>query len=109
MTAVTKLKILYHFNPSTKDEDIVKLFEKTKKCGVTDLKIKGKRGKRYSMNAAWRKKYFTYTITSYTNDMLQYKQEEIVVRAFSLWTKAVPDLSFKFQYNKSSSADIEFA
>ncbi len=107
MKAAEKLKIFYHFNPTTKDEDIVKFFETTKKCGVTDLKIKGKRGKRYTLNVPWRKKDFTYTFTSYTKDMPEYKQEEIVERAFSVWKKAVPDMSFTFQY-KSSLADIKF-
>lgn len=72
MIAVTKLKILYHFNPSTKDEDIVKFFEETKKCGVTDLKKNKKRRKRYNINVAWRKKDFTYTITSYGEDLPHY-------------------------------------
>lgn len=108
MTAATKLKILYHFHPSTKDEDIVKFFEEAKKCGVTDLNKKKKRGKRYIINVAWRKKDFTYTITSYSNDLPQYKQEEIIGRAFSVWRKAVPNLSFTF-HHQSSNADIKFA
>lgn len=105
--AVTKLKILYHFNDSTTEEDILK-FLKLPRCGNKDINTKSERVRRYELNPAWMKKSFKYTIENYSPDLSPQQQDSIAAEAFQLWKNAVPDLQFT-PTQTSSDADIKIS
>ena len=105
--AVTKLKILYRFDDSTTEEDILK-FLQLPRCGNKDIHTNSERVRRYDLNPAWTKKSFKYTIEHYSPDLSHQQQDFIAAQAFQLWKNAVDDLQFT-PAQTSSDADIKIS
>ena len=108
---MTKLKILFQFDNTTTDEDIMKFMERPR-CGNKDLgEKKGrnpKRVRRYDLNPGWRIKSFTYAFDKYSSDLTVQTQNDIAAQAFQLWKNAVPELDFTHIQN-SDQADIKLS
>ena len=65
--------------------------------------------KKYSCNLPWRKDKFTYSILKYTKDLSARVQERIFAKAFYIWHKAAPQLTFKFKrYDPKADIKISF-
>ena len=79
-----------------------KLKRQTQPKNVATTKI---RKKIYSYNLPWRKDKFTYSILKYTKDLSARVQERIFAKAFNIWHKAAPQLTFKFKRHHTK-ADI---
>ena len=83
-----------------------KLKRQTQPKNVATTKI---RKERYSYNLPWRKDKFTYSILKYTKDLSPRVQERIFAKAFYIWHKAAPQLTFNFKrYHPKADIKISF-
>lgn len=68
-----------------------------------------KRTKRYSYSLPWRKDKLTYSILKYTKDLPARVQERVFAKAFNIWHKAAPQLTFEFKrYDPKADIKISF-
>ncbi|XP_036283968.1 matrilysin [Pipistrellus kuhlii] len=71
------------------NSDIIKIIQKPR-CGVPDVAEYSL----FSNRPKWTSKVVTYRIISYTRDLSRFKVNQLVEKAFAMWSKEIP-LQFK--------------
>ncbi|XP_062983199.1 macrophage metalloelastase-like [Elgaria multicarinata webbii] len=94
-----EMQRFFHLTVTGKMDDETMAIMKQPRCGVPDVP-------EYRKAAAvsrWRRNTLTYRINNYTPDMRRAKVDEVIAKAFKVWSDVTP-LQFK---RISSPADIE--
>ncbi|XP_028394223.1 metalloendoproteinase 4-MMP-like [Dendronephthya gigantea] len=114
--AIVKFRILYQFDNTVTDDDLVKFITINRRCGNKDRtgkkskKNKGKRRvRRYDLNPAWTTKSIKYAIEKYSSSGLTVQQQnDIAAEAFQLWEDSVPQLDFTQSSESEAHIKIRF-
>ncbi|KAJ6664932.1 hypothetical protein lerEdw1_005904 [Lerista edwardsae] len=94
---IKEMQEFFHLTVTGKlNAETMKVMEQPR-CGLPDV------AKQHKYVARWEKKLLTYRINNYTPDLPQRKVDQIIQRAFQVWSDVTP-----LQFRKTSGrADIE--